>query len=386
MGHDPARAATVGALALLLVATASLFPAGGFGSYPGADRAGVAGDGESTGTGLSAIGDADATQTQPDRTPTPTATPTPTPTPVPADDSDAGGGGHSGPDVTVGGVLLWLGGLVVAGVLLAIAASAVGTVAGASELPDGRLPRVRLFLAAVPRATVAVLLGSGETVASLGGALARVGSGLGTASLGGLTAVFRGVGAAVGGLATGVASVSLPSLSLPTGGLSLSTPDRGGTDRRTRGQAATTATEPTPAPSDDGPDGPDTVREAWARFPAQVPGVAGRVETRTPGELARQAVAAGLPADAVDTLTAAFRRVRYAGGVGETDRAAALAAFDRLRTDASDTGAGSDTTGVGGTGPDGDADEPGPDGDTDEPGADGDAPSGGGDTDGGGSA
>jgi len=332
MGHDPARAATVGALALLLVVTASLFPAGGFGSYPGADRAGTT-DG-TTGTGLAPLGGV----TEPaggaageGATATPTATPTPTPTPEPTD-GDEPANANSAPDAGLDAIalLLWIGILVAAAVLVAIATSAAGTVAGTATLPEGRFPRVRLFLAAVPRATVAVLLGTGGVVTSMGGVVARLVGGVGTASLGGAAAFGRGIAAAVGGVAAGVASLSLPSLSLSglTGGLSVS----GGSSTTTPNTTETTSssgTAATPSPDDDGPRPPATVREAWSRFPGYVPGV-GRVETRTPGELARSAVAAGLPADAVETLTDAFRRVRYAGGVGDDTRTAALSAFARL--------------------------------------------------------
>lgn len=354
MGHDPARAATVGALALLLVATASLFPAGGFGSYPGADRAGTT-DGTS-GTGLAPLGGAAETGgVGESETATATATPTPTPTPEPDDDESGYADSVSDGGTSLGALLLWVGGLGAVAFLTAVGVSAAGTVAGAAALPDGRLPRVRLFVAAVPRATVAVLLGTGGVAASLGGGLAQLVGSVGTASLGGVATFGRGVAAAVGGIAAGVASLSLPSLSLSglIGGLSVSTSSSGSSVTTTDTSDPTTrpSAHARPSADDDGPQPPETVREAWARFPEYVPGV-GRVQTRTPGELARAAVAAGRPAEAVETLTGAFRRVRYAGGVDDETRTAALSAFDQLRDGDSESETGSDEAG-GGTDADG---------------------------------
>ena len=355
MGHDPARAVTVGALALLLVATASLFPAGGFGSYPGADRAGAT-DG-TTGTGLAPLDGATETAggAGESATATATATPTPTPTPEP-DDDDESNYADSSPDggTGLGVLLLWVGGLGAVAFVTAVGVSAAGTVAGAAALPDGRLPRVRLFVAAVPRATVAVLLGTGGVAASLGGGVAQLIGSVGTASLGGVATFGRGVAAAIGGVAAGVASLSLPSLSLSglIGGLSVSTSSNGSNVTTDTSDTTTrTGGRVRPSTDDDGPQPPATVREAWARFPGYVPGV-GRVETRTPGELARAAVAAGRPAEAVETLTGAFRRVRYAGGVDDETRTAALSAFDQLRDDDSGNETGGDEAG-GGTDADG---------------------------------
>ena len=362
MGHDPARAATVGALALLLVATASLFPAGGFGSYPGADRAGTT-DGTG-GTGLAPLDGAAETVGGGDESETATATPTPTPTPEPDDDDDTSGYANSSSSggTGLGALVLWIGGLGAVAFLTAVGVSAAGTVAGAAALPDGRLPRVRLFVAAVPRATVAVLLGTGGVAASLGGGLAQLAGSVGTASLGGVATFGRGVAAAVGGVAAGIASLSVPSLSLSglIGGLSVSTGSSGSNGSsvtRTNTPETTRAGGHAGASADDdGPQPPATVREAWARFPGYVPGV-GRVETRTPGELARAAVAAGRSAEAVETLTGAFRRVRYAGGVDDETRTAALSAFDRLRGEAAEdetAGDDSDTDPEGVSGSNGD--------------------------------
>jgi hypothetical protein len=64
------------------------------------------------------------------------------------------------------------------------------------------------------------------------------------------------------------------------------------------------STEVTATATDDG-----LVRRAWAAVVAAVP--ERRPATVTPRRIADRAVAAGLPADAVETILAAFRAVEY---------------------------------------------------------------------------
>lgn len=357
MGHDPARAVTVGALALLLLVTATLFPTGGFGSYPAADGVDP---GErdlgpelptetapppevttETATGQPTVTPASTATETP--TETPTATPTATETPIPdEDDTDP---------ALLGGLLgglsaalwwLFLAAIVTfAGGILALA----GSITANADVPDGRLPRVSVFFAAIPRATVAVLVGSGSIFATVGGVASGTLGTVTTGSVRGVAEVVGAFGTVVGSVGHALGSISAPSLGNLVSGVSVSRSRRGSSDRQSRSATAEKSTEMN---SDDTVSPPETVAEAWARFPAHVPGLRSRPETRTPGELARRAVAGGLPRDAVETLTAAFRRVRYADGVADRRESAALDAFDRLRgseedsagTDDSDTDGG----------------------------------------------
>jgi hypothetical protein len=79
--------------------------------------------------------------------------------------------------------------------------------------------------------------------------------------------------------------------------------------------------------------GPWGVERAWREFLALVPVPADRLPTMTPGEVARAAVAAGLPPGPVERLLEAFRAVRYGGREGGGPAEAARAALDRLRED-----------------------------------------------------
>lgn len=95
---------------------------------------------------------------------------------------------------------------------------------------------------------------------------------------------------------------------------------------RGRGQSASEAAAAGP----DGPAGPrDRVERAWARLVARLD--LRHARTMTPGQVARRALAAGLPRDAVGRLTRAFRAVEYADAdpeayADEAERAAAEAA------------------------------------------------------------
>jgi hypothetical protein len=74
------------------------------------------------------------------------------------------------------------------------------------------------------------------------------------------------------------------------------------------------------------------VREAWAWFVQQVP--VRNPEATTPGEYARRGIERGFPADAVRTLTRAFRQSTYSRrGPDESMTQAARDAYRRLRGD-----------------------------------------------------
>ncbi|MFC7172719.1 DUF4129 domain-containing protein [Haloplanus litoreus] len=73
-----------------------------------------------------------------------------------------------------------------------------------------------------------------------------------------------------------------------------------------------------------------TLREFWREFVALVAPPA--ATTRTPGEIARYAVERGLPADAVETLTEAYRDAEYGRLAPDEGRLARVReAVDRLR-------------------------------------------------------
>ncbi|WP_284014845.1 transglutaminase TgpA family protein [Halobaculum litoreum] len=93
-----------------------------------------------------------------------------------------------------------------------------------------------------------------------------------------------------------------------------------------------------------------TVRRAWRRFLSIAP-VRG-VRRRTPGEVARLAVGAGLPAGPVSTLRDAYREVEYGGGDPESRVGRVRGALATL-TDEGDESAAEDASGA-----DSAADEP----------------------------
>jgi hypothetical protein len=100
------------------------------------------------------------------------------------------------------------------------------------------------------------------------------------------------------------------------------------------GTTASTAPAAAAAGTDQGQGDDDAfdVREAWAWFVQQVP--VRNPGATTPGEYARRGIERGFPADAVRTLTRAFRETTYSRG--EPDERTAQAARDayrRLRED-----------------------------------------------------
>ena len=311
------------ALCLIVVAAAAtLFPAAGLGTHPGGSlpadaRPATASAAPASPTAATA-GSATATESTGTERGTPTASPTPSPTSAPTDTptpTDAAAGG----DETGGLLALFaLPPLVTLFVLPPAVAllAALGFLAGRTE-PDGGAgeggasPFWGSF-AALPRATMTALV-RGST--RLGAVL----SGAGRAA----TGVLGGVGSALGG-------ISLPSLGLP---------DRSGR----AGDAASAVgsvlhssrdaeAEETVVPAESEPDErepPASVYEAWAALTAEVSPP--QLAVRTPGEVARAAVAAGYPADAVRRLTRAFREVRYGGRPDEGRLDGARDALARIR-------------------------------------------------------
>lgn len=163
------------------------------------------------------------------------------------------------------------------------------------------------------------------------------------------TSLFGRFGSGVGWLSQFGATLRLPRVALPSlsslgAGLSslslLPSLDRGSRSVGGEDEAAIPdddgPTATTDAPATEADDEPTpTVRRAWHGLVDRL-GVPWR-ETRTPGQIARRAIDAGFPADAVDRLTAAFRDVEYGGRAETDDRIqSAYEALDRIRSEEED--------------------------------------------------
>jgi len=187
-------------------------------------------------------------------------------------------------------------------------------------------------------------------LSGLGAAIAGVPAALRRAA-GAIAGLFGGLGGGVGWLSQFGAALRLPRFRLPSlpslGGLSalslLPSLDRGSRSIDEDADAssavdrpdATRAAPDEPADDADDPAPTPTVRRAWHRLVDRL-GVARR-ETRTPGQIARRAIDAGYPDDAVDRLTSAFRDVEYGGRAESDDRVRdAYEALDRIRSEEDD--------------------------------------------------
>jgi len=188
-----------------------------------------------------------------------------------------------------------------------------------------------------------LLSGLGAAVAGIPAALRR--------TVWTVAGLFGGLGGGVGWLSQFGATLRLPRFRVPSlpsmGGLSalslLPSLDRGSRsidvdadagDAVDRNDAAGTIPDE-PGDDADDPAPTPTVRRAWHRLVDRL-GVSRR-ETRTPGQIARRAIDAGYPDDAVDRLTAAFRDVEYGGRSESDDRVrAAYEALDRIRSEEDD--------------------------------------------------
>ncbi|WP_256393516.1 DUF4129 domain-containing protein [Natronoarchaeum rubrum] len=189
-----------------------------------------------------------------------------------------------------------------------------------------------------------VLSGVGAAVTGIPAAIGR--------TAGAVASLFGRLGGGVGWLSQFTGALRLPRFALPSlpslSGLSalslLPSLDRGsrsidgddddGEPADRDETARTIPDEPAIEAEDDSAPTP-TVRRAWHRLVDRL-GVARR-ETRTPGQIARRAIDAGYPDDAVDRLTGAFRDVEYGGRSESDDRVqAAYDALDRIRSEEDD--------------------------------------------------
>lgn len=182
----------------------------------------------------------------------------------------------------------------------------VGPDGGTDPLPDGPLPRLRVRLARIPQVTMVATIvvarqatAAGTAFATLGRTVARAGSSAGT----GMRTALRSVTTLSIGLP------SIPRLALPAIGWSRGSAD--GTDGSRTGAESLEFAGAASAAEDEGYTEPETVEDAWRRLVASL--AVRRPSVRTPRECAAVAVDAGLPREAVETLTATFEAVRYGG-------------------------------------------------------------------------
>ena len=354
MGYDLRNAALIGCCVLAIVVAAAFFPAAGYGDAP--DREAVDSDeyvdGSAVGTspierGLEGLAGAVGGDGQSDG-----------PAEEPADDgpeaepdssspdrdgSDEREAGSSGQFEALLVAMLTLGVLAVGAVAVWRGTDPVRLGVPEGEIPSGVLPRLRFRLGRIPQATMLATIGVSRRLPSLLDAVAGVGRGVGTGLGLAVSSVGRGVGAALAGLPS-LLTVSWPRVGL-SGSLSgLRSVVSGIGPGPTRSDA--TESRPPRARASTGDDavdapdtGPSTVEEAWAEMVDLVP--VGRRPARTPGEYARAAIDAGLPADPVSRLTETFREVRYGGYPPSADRTRrARDALERIERDRDDGGDG----------------------------------------------
>lgn len=360
MANDMRRAALAVLCVFAVVLGAGMFPATGFGANPvpdsGAD-AGGNGPGDGAG-GTDGTATTATTTVEPDTatatasgdggvgtetTTTTTTTTTRRPTTTAVGSDAAGEGGVLGSLLGLATILLV--------VLIGFLAVTVGLGRhhrrrhpGQWDLPDAPHLRLVAYVRRVPQTSLSFVMFAGANAPGIVDALAsgvgNVTSGAGSAASGfgaalstvgsAFVRVPAGFVAGVGGFARAITSLSLslPSLSAASAGglFGSGGDDRPGSDPRSGGRAA-------PAADDDPepPEPPASVREAWERLQADL-GVTG-ADGRTPGQIARGAISRGMPADAVRSLTRAFREVRYGGRPDDGERVAtAREAYERIRT------------------------------------------------------
>lgn len=332
------RHALFAALCVFGVAfAAALFPAAGIDAHPGGTlergpEGGALPDGSTPDSSLRDEQMTDEpTATDPDPTPddigqdplsspTDSSTDSPTATDVVPPDrgSDQSSGGFFGTALAVLGIGLVA---VVAALRFRSTPGSRGDGGGSDSLLPGvagSLPS----LGQLPQATMTAVVRGATNIGPVLGGMTRTATGV----AGGFGDAFGALG---GSLRRGASLFGSLSLGLG-GGAGLRGLDLPGRRRRKSpsGTDPRTAESDDPAPEEPDP-GPQSVREAWAAMVERVP--LDRPSVRTPGEVARAAVVAGLPADPVGRLTGLFQEVRY-GGSPDDDRrlSAARRALDRF--------------------------------------------------------
>ncbi|NHN48853.1 DUF4129 domain-containing protein [Halostella sp. JP-L12] len=346
MAHDPRRAVLTLLCALAVLFGATLFPATGLGSAPGAgDPSGGSSTVEYTETSETTT--ATASETTAETTTTTTTETTTTAEPTTDDETDAE---ESLLVRTIGGfgglvVVLFLAGAVAAAYLRRgafVGALSTGADSGsdrglpvtalvsglAASLPD---PLTRA-LGRIPQATMTVVFAVADGALSAGDLLGRSAGGVLRGVGGVLSAFARLFGTVPAVFAGGLAGAG----SALFGGLAEVPRSVGriATGAATRPENESDASEPDAVPSDDlrgdrTDDGPPSIDEAWEALTDRVD--LSNPETKTPGEFARAAIDRGLPAEPVRRLTRVVRDVTY-GGLPRTDErvGAARSAYEAL--------------------------------------------------------
>ncbi|MFP9191931.1 DUF4129 domain-containing protein [Natrialbaceae archaeon A-CW1-1] len=387
MGHDLQRAALIACCVLAIVVAAAFFPAAGYGDFPGRDA--VSDDHyleSSTGTG-----DADSTEgddgddletdDQQDDGDDSDGTADgqhddsdgadDTDGDDQQDDSDDTGDGsddagdddqqddegsstsESGDGLGVSldhvlAILLMLVFLVPFALLWRATAPTRHPHLSEADIPNGFLPRLQFRLKRIPQVTMAATIGASSVVPTIADALLRTGRGVGGGfgQLG--RSIGRGFGRALFAAPAGFASAlqGLGGLSL-TGGFSALFDGFGSVRRRHRRSSSDspTAASNSAVQSTESADdpGPQTIEAAWEEMTALVTRSSRGTVSKTPGEYARAAIAAGYPESAVTTLTEVFRQVRYGDYPPTDDRTRrARAAYEELVAAVTDDDGGDD--------------------------------------------
>ncbi|WP_255168441.1 DUF4129 domain-containing protein [Natrononativus amylolyticus] len=353
MGYNLRFAALIACCVLAVVVAAAFFPAAGYGDAP--DREAVESDYYADTENEFDFGidltpperDGSATDDEDDSTDTDTERDEESDDENESDDeSPAGSSDGSSSNALFEGAIGWLFlvGFGVAGLVVCwrLTDPKTGEIPD-HELPEGVLPTIQFRLRRIPQLTMVATIGASRAVPALLDGVASTTRDVGA----GVGAVARDVGRGLAGAAVAVPVAlaatsrgfgSLFSLSLTDGASSL----LGGVRNRTRrSRSSTPAERPTAEDDESAPEepefGPRTIEEAWEEMAAAVP--VSRRTVRTPGEYARAAVEAGLPAEPVSQLTEAFREVRYGNFPPSPDRTRrARTAFERLEDGRDDEG------------------------------------------------
>ena len=206
-----------------------------------------------------------------------------------------------------------------------------------ADIPDGFLPRLQFRLKRIPQVTMAATIGASSVVPTVADALVRTGRGVGS----GFGQLGRSIGRGFASALQGFGGLSLTSgFSALVGGLGDLRPTGG---RSSAGRSTTTSAtggSNTDQATDSGEDpGPQTIEAAWEEMTALVSRSSRSPDSKTPGEYARAAIAAGYPKSAVSTLTEVFRQVRYGDYPPTDDRThRARAAYEELLDAVDDDG------------------------------------------------
>ena len=368
MAYDLQRAALIACCVFAIVVAASLFPATGYGDYPGSEAVDsgyyVSGGetipdppdeesneseatDEENDSAAADGGEENESEPESEADDEPDDADQDDETDDESDDGTAAGGSGSG--IFVGSIVSFVGllfvvvafGLIV-GVFWIFTDPIRSPHVSADDIPSGFLPRLRLRLRLIPQLTMFATIGLSRVVPSVVDTLFRTTSGLGSGLASGFGFLARDVGRGLG-----TALVAVPSalvgggsglfsglFSLSSGFSSLFGSVRSRTRSRGRSSSSDASRESETDDVDPVPDpdlGPQTIEEAWEEMVDELP--IRRRHARTPGEYAAKAIDIGFPSRAVSQLTTVFRDVRYGGYPPSPDRTRrAREAFEEIES------------------------------------------------------